>query len=299
MGAAVAASGLVRGITLAVLALLAAALVLALLRRRPALERGPLLEHVEELRRRLLVVAGALLGGTMLALTVRIDVRGGWPVPEFGVYDTLASQLFTAAADALLPAGVQLITTGPADGFVAQFAIGLGLGIALAIPVAMDQMARFLAPALRPQERRWMAAAVLPSALLFLLGAAFGFAVLLPATFEALFRFSAALEAETLLTVADFATFTLAFLAGCGLAFEMPLVMTLLTRVGLVRPATYWRGWRYAVILILVLAMAITPDPTIVSQLLLAVPLILLYVLGAGLATWVDRRGGPRGGFAA
>src|SRR5687768_13592313 len=122
---AVAAPWLLRAGTLAVLALLVLALALALLRRRPALERGRLLEHVEELRRRLLVVAGVLVAGTFAALTVRIEERGGWPVPTLGLYDTLASQLFRAAADALLPAGVQLIVTGPADGFVAQFSIAL------------------------------------------------------------------------------------------------------------------------------------------------------------------------------
>jgi sec-independent protein translocase protein TatC len=285
----VAATWLLRVGTLAVLALLGLALVLALLRRGPGLERGRLLEHVEELRRRLLVVAGVLVAGTFAALTVRIEDRGGWPVPALGLYDTMASQLFRAAADALLPPGVQLIVTGPADGFVAQFSIALGIGIAFAIPVAMDQLARFLAPALRPPERRLLAWAVLPAVALFLLGAAFGFVVLLPLTFDALYRFSDALGAATYLTVSDFASFTLAFLAGCGLAFEMPLVMGLLSRVGLVSPRVYWSKWRHAVVAILVLAMVVTPDPTIVSQVLLAVPLIALYFFGAGLASWTAR----------
>lgn len=284
-----AAPWLLRVGTLAVLALLGLAMVLALLRRGPGLERGRLLEHVEELRRRLLVVAGVLVAGTFAALTVRLEDHGGWPAPVLGLYDTLASQLFRAAADALLPPDVQLIVTGPADGFVAQFSIALGIGIAFAIPVAMDQMGRFLAPALRPSERTLLAWAVLPAVALFLLGAAFGFTVLLPLTFEALYRFSDALGAATYLTVADFATFTLAFLAGCGLAFEMPLVMGLLSRVGLVSPRSYWAKWRHAVVAILVLAMVVTPDPTIVSQVLLALPLIALYLLGAALATWAAK----------
>lgn len=284
--------GLVRGVTLAALAILVLALAWAALRRTRPLEHGRLLEHVEELRRRLLLVMAVLVAGTLLALTVRVEERGGWPVPVPAVYHTVASQLFAAAAGFLLPPGVQLITTAPADAFVAHFTLALGLGIALAVPVAFDQMARFLAPALRPHERRLLAWSVLPATGLFLLGAAFGFAVLLPATFEALYRFADSLDAQTFLTVADFATFTLAFLAGCGLAFELPLVMALLARVGLVRPATFWRGWRYAVLGILVLAMVVTPDPTIVSQLLLALPLTLLYVLGAGLASWVAPKPG-------
>lgn len=283
------AAGLVRTATLAVLALLALAVALALARRRPALDRGGWLEHVEELRRRILLVTGVLVAATFAALTLRFEEHRGWPVPVPALYDTIASRLFRAAADSLLPDGVQLIVTGPADGFVAQFSIALGIGIAVAIPVAMDQLARFLAPALQPQERRWLALAVIPSVLLFVLGAWFGFSVLLPMTFDALYRFSDALGAASYITVADFATFTLAFLAGCGLAFELPLVMMVLAKAGAVRPQTFWRGWRHAVLAILVLAMVVTPDPTIVSQLLLAVPLILLYVLGAALATWTVR----------
>lgn len=285
-----AASGLLRGITLAVLLVLVLAAVVAVLRRHPALEKGRLLEHVEELRRRLLTVAVALLGGTLLALTFRIEERGGWPVPVPGVYETLASQLFLAARDALLPERVLLVVTGPADGFVAQFTIALGLGIAVAVPVAVDQLARFLGPALKPNERRMLLVATLPATGLFLAGAAFGFAILLPTTFEALYRFSDPLVDQTFLTVADFATFTLSFVAGCGLAFELPLVMALLSRVGVVRPSTYWKGWRHAVVAILVVAMVVTPDPTIISQLLLALPLILLYIVGAWLATWAYAR---------
>lgn len=282
-------AGLVRTVTLAVLGLLGLAVVLALARRRPALESGSVWQHVEELRRRILAVTAVLVAAMLAALTLRIGEWRGWPVPIPSLYDTVASQLFRAAAAQLLPPGVQLIVTGPADGFVAQFSIAVGIGAAVAIPVAVDQMGRFLAPALRPQERKWLAWAVVPAAALFLLGAWFGYAVLLPTTFDALYRFSDALGAASYITVADFATFTLAFLAGCGLAFELPLVMAVLSKAGVVRPSTYWRGWRHAVLAILAVAMVVTPDPTIVSQLLLAVPLILLYVLGAGLATWMSR----------
>jgi len=282
---------LVRAATLAVLAALAVALaVVAARRRTPPVAQGRLLEHIEELRRRVLLVGAVLLAGTVAALTVRVEMRGGWPVPQVGLYDTLASQLFRAAARQLLPAGVRLIVTGPADGFMAQFSIAVGIGIAFALPVAVDQLARFVGPALQPRERRWIAWAVLPAAVLFLLGAAFGYAILLPITFAALYQFSGALGALPFLTVADFATFTLAFLAGCGAAFELPLVMALLSRVGLVQPRTWWRGWRHAVLAILFVAMVVTPDPTIVSQVLLAVPLVGLYVLGAGLSSWQARR---------
>src|SRR5439155_18304919 len=100
------------------------------------------------------------------------------PVPEF--YDTAAAQLFRVAATHLVPPGVELVVTTPMDGFAAQFSIALGLGIALAVPVALYQAGRFAGPALRPRERRLLALALVPAMLLFLLGALFGYAVVLP-----------------------------------------------------------------------------------------------------------------------
>ncbi|HUR63444.1 MAG TPA: twin-arginine translocase subunit TatC [Candidatus Thermoplasmatota archaeon] len=286
-----AAETALRAATVAVLALLLLGVLAALWLRRGRRERGEarlgLWEHVEELRRRLLVVAAALVAGLALAMTTRLAAWHGipYPVPEF--YDTVAAQLFRAAAAHLVPPGVQLIVTSPMDGFSAQFSVALGVGAALALPVLLYQAGRFVAPALRARERRLLALALLPATLLFLLGALFGYVVVLPFTLAALYQFSGALGASGLLSVQDFASFTLSFLLGFGLAFQTPLVMAALSRVGLVAPRAYWRRARHAAVIILVVAMVVTPDPTIVSQLMLAVPMLALYVVGAVAAAWV------------
>lgn len=283
-----AAPSLLRVGTLAVLALLLLALTLALLRRRPALEEGRLLEHVEELRRRILLVAASLLGGTLVAMTVRVDWHeawgANWPLPVPALYDTLAAQLFVAMAGHVVPAGVQLVVTGPFDAFKAQFDIALALGIALAVPTGLVQASRFVAPALRPHERRLLGLAILPATALFALGAVFGYAVVLPITLAALYQFSDPLGAQNLLQVGELAGFVLGFVVAFGFAFQTPLAMVVLSRVGLVDPRSYWRSWRYAVLAVVVAAGILTPDPTVVSQALLAVPLLGLYFLGATLA---------------
>lgn len=284
-----AAETALRLATVAVLAVLLGGVLAALRLRRGARGEARLgvWEHLEELRRRLLVVAAALVAGVALALTTRLSWWNGVPVPVPGLYDTLAAQLFRAAATDLVPPGVELVVTSPMAGFSAQFSLAIGIGATLALPVALHQAGAFVGPALRPRERRLLAAALVPAMLLFLLGALFGYLAVLPFTLQALYQFSGALGARGMLGVQDFASFTLSFLLGFGVAFQTPLVMVALSRVGLVHPRAYWRRIRHAVVIVLVVAMVVTPDPTILSQLLLAIPLLLLYSLGAVVAAWV------------
>lgn len=298
MARAVAVPSVPELAAVAALAALLAAAVLAAGRRRgqdPGEARLGVWEHVAELRRRILVVAATALGGILLALTVRIETRtlpgvGPVPVPIPALYDTLSAQLFRAMARHLVPPGVQLVVTSPMDGFQAQFDVALALGIGLAVPVFLVQFARFVGPALRPKERHFLRLALWPAAALFLLGAAFGYAVVLPVTLRALYQFSGSLQAQSYLQVGELASFALGFVVAFGVAFQTPLAMVALARVGLVQPRTYWRYWRHATLLIVIAAGILTPDPTVVSQAMLAVPLLGLYVLGAALSTRAARR---------
>ncbi len=266
-----------------ILALAAIGAGLAFGRRRT----GPmgLLEHVDELRHRLLVSLAAVLVGILIALGVAVDTTtlAGWmvPVPRFAIYDSLATQLFRAAAADLVPPGVQLVVTTPMAGFTAQFKWSLGIGLLLGMPVVLWQLGGFFAPALRPREARALRVAVLPAVLLFVVGASFGYAIVVPVAMRALYQFSGALGATSMLDVGSFSSFVLGFLVGFGFAFQTPLVMIALSRAGLVAPRTWWRNWRKAVVAIVVAAGMLTPDPTIVSQMLLAVPLLGLYCVGA------------------
>ncbi len=251
--------------------------------RRPKATMG-FLAHIDDLRRRILVSVFALLVGIVIALGVAIDWVGPWPVPRFALYDSMASQLFRAVAHDLVPANVRLIVTSPMDGFAAQFTWSVALGALLAMPILLWQIGGFFAPALKPREARWLRLAIVPAVLLFVAGALFAYLEVVPLAMSALYNFSDALGAESLLDVGSFSGFVLGFLAGFGLAFQTPLVMIALSRAGLVAPRTWWKGWRHAIVAIVVIAGVLTPDPTVVSQMLLAVPLLGLYFLGAGLA---------------
>ncbi len=286
--------GLVPFVTLAVLGALALAAAWLAGRRSTT---GPATMsfwgHVGELRRRLLRIAAAFLSALVVALVLRIEEHGGWPVPVLSMYDPIAAQLFRAMADHLVPDGVTLVTLGALDAFSAQLSTGLAIATVVALPTALWELGVFIGPGLRAQEKRLLRFAVFPAMLLFAAGALFAYFVILPTTLEALYAFATPLGAVPLLSLSDLASFTLAFLVGVGLAFQAPIVMAALSRVGLVSPAAFVRKWRHAVLVILFVSMVVTPDPTIVSQLLLGLPLIALYLVGIGAAYWAAPRKAP------
>lgn len=262
-------------------AVLGVVVVLLLRRRRgrttPAMTW---LEHMEELRRRFAVVAGTWLVGTVLAFSVRIE-RGarGWPSIQLEVQDNLAAQVFQLIAAHLVPPGVQLVVTRPIDGFVAQLAIAGAIGFVVALPVLLTQAARYFAPALHENERRALRRAVLPFVLLFAAGVAFCWYLVLPLLLVTLYGYGTALGAQPLLQISDLVGFTITMVLTFGLAFQAPLVMYILARLGLVTASTFAGLWRHAMVTILIFSAVIT-DPTVVSQVLVAAPLAGLYFLG-------------------
>ncbi len=279
-------------VLLAVASLAAGALAVALRRtRRPSEDRVMgFLEHVDELRRRLVTSTAALLVGVVFSLSFRWEPwRGAW-LPKPSLYDPWAAQVLRRIADDLVPDGVQLVVTRPMDAFMAEFWVALGLGVAMAIPVVVGQMAAFFGPALRSRERRMLRRAVTPVVALFVAGAAFAYVLVLPTTLRALYTFAGPIEATPLLAVGDLAAFALHFMVAFGVAFQLPLVLYVLARVGLFDWRSGLRLWRHAVVAIVVLSAFLTPDPTFVSQAMMAAPLLVLYFGGIGLARMAERR---------
>ncbi|MCA1819885.1 MAG: twin-arginine translocase subunit TatC [Halobacteriales archaeon] len=269
---------------LAALAIVAAAAasVGAWLRRSPADRVEGVWGHVTELRRRLVRSVMACAAAVAVVFVVRVG-----PAPPYiavDPYDNLAAQVFRRMAADLKPADVRLIVTAPADGFVAMFDVALGLGLFIALPYVLAQVGGFVWPALRSRERRLLGLTLGPATLLFAVGALFAYRFLLPPAFTALYAFSSALGADGLLDVAEFVSFTVMLLLLSGAAFLTPLAMLALARIGLATPQGYLRYWRHAVVAIVVVAAVVTPDPTPVSQLLVAGPLVGLYFLGVALA---------------
>ncbi|MGB9887105.1 MAG: twin-arginine translocase subunit TatC [Moorellales bacterium] len=224
------------------------------------------LEHLEELRR-VLVVCGLTLG-----ITSGI------------VYGLFRQQLLAWVTAPLLKYQVPLIYIGLGEAFLTQIKLSLAAGFVLALPVILWQVWSFVVPALKPEERRTVAGIVFSSVLLFTAGVLFAYF----AVFRFVVRFLITVAGPGLtpmFSVGHYISFLITFLLPFGLCFELPLIMYLLTRWGIVEEDWLVKNRRYAVVIVFIVAAALTPGPDVVSQLCMAGPLLVLYEV----SVWVVR----------
>lgn len=226
--------------------------------------------HLEELRRRLLVAVLALFVATMLAFTVTGQVIEFLAQPVGG------------------REGLQAIEMTENLGVYMRTA--LTLGAVLAMPIIVYEIVAFVAPGLNPGEKRVLFMALPFIVLSFLAGVAFAYFVMLPVAIPFLLGFG---DIPTTPRPRDYMSFILRVMFWIGVAFETPLVIALLARLGVVTPDRLQRSWRVAVVIIAVLAAMITPTIDPVNMLIVMGPLLLLYLLSIFLARWTYRQRQP------
>ncbi|MDQ7819405.1 MAG: twin-arginine translocase subunit TatC [Armatimonadota bacterium] len=225
-----------------------------------------IVEHLEELRLRLLISLAAFAAATGLSL------------------------LFVERILAILirPVG-RVVFLAPTEAFFVRLKVAALSGAFLSLPVVLYQLWRFVSVGLTPTERRY-ALGLLPPALgLFVAGAAFAFWVILPVGV----RFLLSYQTESLvpmISVGAYTSFATAFVLAFGVLFELPVVILFLARLGVVTPAALAAGRRYALLAIVVASAALTPGGDVASQLLMALPTYLLYEV----SIWVARVFAPR-----
>ncbi|MCD8138805.1 MAG: twin-arginine translocase subunit TatC [Planctomycetaceae bacterium] len=230
--------------------------------------------HLDELRRRVVVCAAVF-------------------VPLFGLGMYLYQPLWLlviAPLDRAKPDLLRFQALGPSDGLIMAMKIAMAFSLFITLPLLLAQLWAFVAPGLNVTERRWLYLGLGGGGVLFLVGAAFAYFVGLPFALEFLLPFNQTLAGwENSFTGAGYVDFVIACCAGFGVAFELPLVMLVLGWVGILTPETVREWWRVIVLVIVVLAAILTPpDPA--TQILLAVPLLALFVLGYWLLRWAGRR---------
>lgn len=228
----------------------------------PAGGEQPLIAHLLELRNRLLkIVWGVLL--TFIPLTF------------------FANKLYVLLALPLLgelPAGGQMIATEVASPFFAPIKLAFVLAFALSMPWTLWQVWAFVAPGLYKSERRLAVPLMLTSTLLFYVGITFAYFLVLPTVFH--FTIGFAPEGVAVMTdITKYLDFALTLFVAFGLAFETPVALVLIVRTGFVTPAQLAAHRDYVLVGAFVIGAIFTP-PDVVSQLLLAIPLYLLYELG-------------------
>lgn len=225
------------------------------------MKKMTLLQHFSELRRRVLWVA----------LIFCLSAVVGWYVAPW-VQMFLTEPLLNVWNDGTL------LYTGLADGLMIRISLAVLFALIIVMPVGLWHLWAFVAPGLKNGEKKFIWPILIMSPILFLLGAAFAFWFLFPIAFKFFVDLNAASPVPSVLLPAarDYLRFAIGLLKVFGVAFQLPLVLVLLNRIGVLSREFASKMRRYAIVLIIVVAAVLTP-PDVVSQLLLAVPMWLLF----------------------
>jgi len=224
------------------------------------------LDHLEELRRRLLIASGAVVVGFFLCWA--------FAEPIFGILQQPLTKF--------LPEGDKLAYTRLTAPFFLYMKVAFFTGLFVASPVILLQLWLFVAPGLYKRERRLAAPFIIFGTLFFILGGYFGYRFLLPATCS--FFVETGKQFKQMVTVDDYFSFASTIIMATGIVFETPIIIFFLARLGIVTPAFLMQKFKYAIVLSFVIAAVVTPTPDMVTQAALAVPMILLYLIGVGVA---------------
>jgi sec-independent protein translocase protein TatC len=230
-------------------------------------------DHLNELRQRLTYAAVAVLVTTAFS---------------FIFADRLLQFLIQPYASSIA-GGAELQTLRPTEGIETYFRVSLLSGFVLAMPVILYQFWRFIRPGLSKNEEKYIYLFIPSALLLFALGIAFAWYILAPAAIYFLANFMPDIfRAEW--TGQEYLSFITRLLLWIGISFQMPIVIYVVARVGLVTAETMRKQWRVAVVLVAVLAAVITPSIDPVTMILTMAPLLALYVLSIGLAVIGQRQ---------
>ncbi len=216
------------------------------------------LDHLEELRWRLIYSIIGVVVGTIIC----------WIFADFLVVDVL-----------LKPArdnGLELQNLKPFGQLFLYFQVALVGGIILSLPNLFYQLWKFIAPALRKKERKYILLIVFYSTISFFIGIAFAYFVMIPLAFKFVREFGTELIKNEF-AIDEYVSIIVSVILAAGVVFELPMISFFLTKLGIVTPAFMKKYRKHAIVIIMVLAAFLTPGTDPVSQVVLAVPLVLLY----------------------
>ncbi len=243
----------------------------------------PFLDHLEELRSRILKGLGAVIAGFAAGL---------WVVQHFEFVSLLKQPIAP-----YLPGG-RLTVLSPTEPVMIVLKLSFLIGLVLASPFLLYQVWGFLSPALYDKERRAFVPALLFGTLRCLVGAALGYVFVVPQALRVLFSFQSA-ALQPMITYDAYFSFVMQILIGLGLAFEIPLVITILAAFGLVTPAVLHRFRRFEVVLAFAAGALLSPGGDVLSMTMMTIPILVLYEVGFAGAVLMHRRRIRRAAAAA
>lgn len=230
------------------------------------------LDHLDELRRRIVYSLYAVIAACALT---------------FYFWD----DMFVYLAKYFSAYGAELIYNRPMGAFMFSLKVGVLSGLLLASPFVFSQLWLFVAPGLYAREKRVVIPFVFFSSILFAGGAVFGHFVAFPAMwrFFASYAHMGGSSLKFMPTIDDTFSFYMKMILGLGLVFQMPILVFFLARFGIVTAGFLWRHFKYAILVIFIVAAVITPSPDAITQVIFAAPMVGLYIVSI-LVAWIFGR---------
>ncbi len=236
-------------------------------------EKLPLTSHLEELRKRL----------------IRILIAVGIGFFACYYFKEYLFKIITQPLVQVLPKNSHMIFTGLPEAFFIYMKIAFFASLFLTSPYIFYQIWRFIAPGLYPAEKRHVIPFVISSTSLFVAGVLFGYFLALPPAFEFFVAFSSDFL-KPMISFREYLSFSLKMLLAFGVSFEMPVFIFFMARLGIVNAKMLRKQRRYAILVIFIVAAVLTPSPDAFSQILMAVPLMILYEISIFLSKYAEKK---------
>jgi len=240
--------------------------------KRDAMPTMGFLDHLEELRRRLVYSIAAVAVGFFICW---------WKVER--IYDIMQRPIM----DVLRANGLsdKLVYLNPTEPFNLYLKIAALAGLFLTSPFVLYQVWTFISPVLYRNEKRYVVPFMVSTIALFMTGGYFGFKIVYPRALAFLVHFGR--QFQPMITIGEYTSLFLSIILGMGLIFEMPILIFFLSLMGIVSAAFMWKNFRYAILLIFIVAAIVTPTPDILSMCVFAAPMVVLYCISIGIAWFV------------
>jgi len=229
-----------------------------------------LIEHLNELRKRILISLAALVIATLSSLPFASAVLKVLKIPAGGVID-------------------RLVFFSPQDAFLIYMRIAFLCGFTISLPVILYQLWVFISPALEERFKKGAGRFVFICFVAFILGCCFAYFVLLPPALRFLLSFAKE-ELVPVISANNYISFITGLILSCGLIFQMPVLSFILSKIGVVQAHFLRKQYRYAIVVILILAALITPTSDIFNMLMLAFPMLLLYEVSIWIVSMNERK---------
>lgn len=253
------------------------------------------IDHLEELRWHVIRAVGAILIFTIIAFVYIEEIYDkvilGPSKPDFWTYRMLCKLAAFTGAEGLCidKLDFELQSREMAGQFTMALLSSVIIGLLFAFPYSFWEVWRFIKPGLKPSERRISRGAVFYVTFLFLSGVFFGYYIVSPLAINFLANFKLDPSIKNQFDITSYIGLISVLTLACGLTFQLPVVAFVLSRIGFLNPRFMREYRKHAFVVILILAAIITPSPDVLSQVLVALPLTLLYEVSILVSAWVER----------